>query len=337
VYDYWGDTVAVRDYRDNDFNRDRRRRRQKRRVRQGLIKLFVLLCCLIVALLALDMILNESSGAMGRPGRASISYGTNYGTDINGNRGSDASTFANGDGGLTAYGQNYSDPDDTAYEKAWYLILVNKWNYIPDGYEVELTEFENGQLVDKRIYPALQEMFDAARSDEIYPAVVCGYRTTEEQQSLMDEKIAAYKDEGYSAKEAKIKAEECVAIPGTSEHQLGIAVDVNAAWMAGPPGSPPGSRPGDPHEGSTVGTSVDLSGGPAGQADAGHSTDEEVYEWLDQNSYKYGFVRRYSSDKTAITGMVSEPWHYRYVGVEAAAEMYASNLCLEEYLLRYKI
>lgn len=184
--------------------------------------------------------------------------------------------------------------DSQADEEEWCLILVNKEHYIPKDYEVELLELSNGQCVDRRIYPALQEMFDMARKDGVYPVVASGYRTAEKQQSLMDEKIAAYMAEGYTVKEAESKAEIWVAAVGTSEHQLGISVDINA--------------------------------------DGVHSTGSQVYEWLDKNSYKYGFIKRYPEDKTEITGIINEPWHYRYVGRKAAAEIYHSGVCLEEYL-----
>ncbi|MDD3339490.1 MAG: M15 family metallopeptidase [Lachnospiraceae bacterium] len=183
-----------------------------------------------------------------------------------------------------------SDADETS----WCLILANKWNPIPTDYKVELITLSNGKSVDSRIYPALQKMFDDARSHNIYPIVASGYRTTEKQQSLMDEKIGEYKNEGYSADEAKSKAETWVAIPGTSEHQLGIAVDINA--------------------------------------DGVHSTGDEVYKWLDENAYKYGFIHRYPSDKTDITGVINEPWHYRYVGITTATEIQRQGVCLEEYL-----
>ena len=93
---------------------------------------------------------------------------------------------------------------------------------------MELTELLNGQKVDSRIYPYLQEMFDAARKDGIYPVVREGYRTYEEQQKILDDKIKAYINEGYSQSRAERTAKEWVALPGTSEHQLGIAVDINA-------------------------------------------------------------------------------------------------------------
>ena len=174
------------------------------------------------------------------------------------------------------------------------LILVNKWNPIPKDYEVELTELTNGQAVGKQIYPALKEMFQEAREDNIYPIVASGYRTAAKQQELMDEKIAEYESEGYSSQEAKTKAEEWVAIPGTSEHQLGLGIDING--------------------------------------DGVHSTGRQVYQWLEKNSYRFGFIRRYPPNKMKITGVINEPWHYRYVGKTVAAEIYKSGKCLEEYL-----
>lgn len=183
--------------------------------------------------------------------------------------------------------------NDTS-ESSWCLILVNKWNYIPENYDVELTRLKNGEEIDKRIYPALQGMFDAARKNGIYPIVASGYRTAERQQELMDEKTAEYKAQGYSADESKAKAEAWVAVPGTSEHQLGLGVDINA--------------------------------------DGIHSTGDQVYKWLEQNCYKFGFIRRYPPDKTDITGVINEPWHYRYVGVTAATQIHEQGICLEEFL-----
>ena len=160
---------------------------------------------------------------------------------------------------------------DTSGE--WNLILVNRNHYIPNNYQVELTELSNGKKVDSRIYPELQ-------------------------QKIMDEKINEYEKQGYSAKEAKKRAEKYVAIPDTSEHQLGLSVDINA--------------------------------------DTDKCSSEKVYQWLDENVYKYGFVKRYPEDKTDITGISNEPWHYRYVGTTVAKIMKEENLCLEEYLEKYK-
>lgn len=179
-------------------------------------------------------------------------------------------------------------------DNGWNLILVNRDRYIPDDYQVELTELSNGKKVDSRIYPELQEMLNDARAQGYGLFVREGYRTQEEQQKLLEEKIEAYKNEGKSKSEAKKLAEQWVAIPGTSEHQLGIAVDINA--------------------------------------DTTKSSSDDVYNWLAENAYKYGFIKRYPSDKTDITGVINEPWHYRYVGKEAALEIYSSGICLEEYI-----
>ena len=176
----------------------------------------------------------------------------------------------------------------------WNLIVVNRWNEIPEEYVVDLIELSNGQKVDSRIYPALQEMFDAARAEGIYPVVREGYRTAEEQQEILDDKIQAYINEGYSRARAEKTAEEWVALPGTSEHQLGIAVDINA--------------------------------------DKSKCSNEEVYTWLTENAYKYGFILRYPVGKQEITGTSYEPWHYRYVGVEAAKDIHEQGICLEEYM-----
>ena len=175
----------------------------------------------------------------------------------------------------------------------WNLIVVNRWNELPEDYSVELTELSNGQKVDSRIYPYLQEMFDAARAEGVYPVVRGGYRTEEEQQEILDDKIQTYINQGYSQSRAERTAKEWVALPGTSEHQLGIAVDINA--------------------------------------DKSKCSNEEVYAWLAENAYKYGFILRYPLGKQEITGTSYEPWHYRYVGEEAALEIYEQGICLEEY------
>ncbi len=175
----------------------------------------------------------------------------------------------------------------------WNLIVVNQWNELPDDYSLELTVLSNGQKVDSRIYPYLQEMFDAARTKGVYPVVREGYRTAEEQQEILNEKIQIYINQGYSRSRAERTAKEWVALPGASEHQLGIAVDINA--------------------------------------DKSKSSNDEVYTWLAENAYKYGFILRYPMGKQEITGTSYEPWHYRYVGEEVAREIYERGICLEEY------
>ena len=180
----------------------------------------------------------------------------------------------------------------------WNLILVNDEYCVPSDYEVELTELSNGEKVDSRIYPQLQQMFDDARAAGLELFVREGYRTSQDQKDIMDERIQQYLDEGYSRSEAKKLAEQYVAEPGTSEHELGIAVDINA--------------------------------------DTSKCSSDAVYTWLENNAYKYGFNKRYPEDKTEITGVNNEPWHYRFVGVDAAKDMQEKGLCLEEYIVTLK-
>ena len=172
----------------------------------------------------------------------------------------------------------------------WYLTLVNREHPLPENYmddPISLVDVPGGEKVDERIYEPLMEMLNDA--EDLGPIVVSGYRTPEKQQSLYDDKIKEYKKQGYSESEAINLAQQWVAEPGTSEHQLGLAVDINGATY-------------------------------------------DIYLWLQENSYKYGFIFRYPGNKTHITNVAEEVWHYRYVGKEAAAEIHERGICLEEYL-----
>lgn len=196
---------------------------------------------------------------------------------------------------ISVHVSHFFDPPNVANDSlGWNLMLVNYQNYIPDNYNPILTELSNGQKVDSRIYSALQEMFEDAQNEGVYMVVAAGYRTQEKQQSLMKDKILGYMSEGYSYFKAEKFAKKWVAVAGTSEHQLGLAVDIN-------------------------------------QNPALCSADK-VYDWLLTNAHKYGFIKRYPADKVEITKIANEPWHYRYVGKQAAAEMTKKDLCLEEYV-----
>ena len=188
----------------------------------------------------------------------------------------------------------YGSDETVAEYNDWRLILVNRTHKIPDGFNEELTLLDCGKYVDSRIYPDLQRMFDSMRDEGIYPFVNEGYRTREEQEQMLEDKVNAYIYDGVSEKLARKLAEESVAAAGTSEHELGIAVDIIA--------------------------------------DKTKSDNEDVYRWLAENAYKYGFILRYPQDKTELTGFEYEPWHYRYVGIDAAAEIFERGICLEEYL-----
>ena len=154
---------------------------------------------------------------------------------------------------LQGFGTIKQEEHPIASDKyGWELVLVNRDNYIPDDYEIDLMELSNGQKIDSRIYPYLQEMFDDARNAGVYPFVRDGYRTAEEQQQILDDKIDAYRSEGYTKHMAEETAMEWVALLGTSEHQLGLAVNINA--------------------------------------DTSKCSRDDVYNWLLDNSYKYGFI-----------------------------------------------
>lgn len=181
----------------------------------------------------------------------------------------------------------------------WNLILVNPRHKLPHDFSVDLIELKNGHAVDRRAYPALQAMMDDARSQGLSPLICSSYRTREKQQELYTRQVSAYMERGYERKEALKEAGKWVARPGYSEHQTGLALDiVSQAYQL-----------------------LDKNQ---------ENTPEQ--RWLMKNAYRYGFILRYPEDKTQLTGIGYEPWHYRYVGKKAAKEIYKKGLCLEEYL-----
>ncbi|MDE8734110.1 M15 family metallopeptidase [Eubacteriales bacterium DFI.9.88] len=179
------------------------------------------------------------------------------------------------------------------------LTLVNFERPIPEDWKVDLVQLDHGQSIDRRAYPNLQKMINDARDQGLDPLICSSYRTNAFQKQLFHEQVTAYQNRGLSKKEAEKEAAVWVAVPGTSEHQLGLAVDL-----------------------------VSLS-----NQNLNHSQENTALQkWLMKNSWKYGFILRYPSDKSSITGIGYEPWHYRYVGKKAAKAIYEQGVCLEEYL-----
>jgi len=183
----------------------------------------------------------------------------------------------------------------------WNLILVNSSHPIDIDYEnsIELTQLRNRQSIDSRCYPYLQRMLDDCRAAGLSPVICSSFRTYNRQEELFAEQVQVYINQGYSKSEAEKKAATSVAIPGTSEHEAGLAVDI-----------------------------VDANNQNL------NSSQEKtaVQRWLMNNSWKYGFILRYPTEKSEITGIIYEPWHYRFVGIEAAKEIYDRGITLEEYL-----
>ena len=178
------------------------------------------------------------------------------------------------------------------------ILLVNPWNAIPDDYEVELKKY-SGKQVAAEIYDALKQMLDDCKKAG-YTAIVCSaYRTHEYQTMLYERQVQKQMATGLSREEAEIVAATISAFPGTSEHQLGLAVDL-----------------------------VDVNN----QVLDEQQEKTPAQKWLMANSWRYGFTLRYPNGKTEETGIIYEPWHYRYVGVELATELYEKNITLEAYL-----
>ena len=182
-------------------------------------------------------------------------------------------------------------------------MLVNPWNTLPDNNNppvVRVSEPYTGWTFDERANADLRQMLeDCDAQPGLYPIVCSSFRTWSTQENLFNKKVKTHQNRGLSYADAVTAAAKETAWPGTSEHQLGLAVDI-----------------------------VDKNNQLLTDAQA----DTPVQQWLMANCWKYGFILRYPADKQDITGIIYEPWHYRYVGREYAEEIYNSGLCLEEWL-----
>ena len=183
----------------------------------------------------------------------------------------------------------------------WQLVLVNKWNKMEEGYVPELKELADGHMIDARIADALMEMIRGAKKAGHTIYILSAYRSMEKQISLYEAEVAEWLEAGYSEVKAEEKAGTVVAVPGTSEHQLGLAVDLV----------------------SSKHVKLDED-----------AEKTEGYKWLVNNCHKYGFILRYPNGATDITGIIYEPWHFRYVGEDAAEAIMEAGITLEEYLER---
>lgn len=181
------------------------------------------------------------------------------------------------------------------------IALVNPWNSVPQWYNADPVDINGWQRIDARCYDALMELMQACRDAGYDPYIRSAFRTNGDQRYLYENKIQRLIAEGYSEEEARKVAGTVVAVPGTSEHELGLAVDI------------------------VDGTYTNLD-------EAQEQTATQ--KWLMSNSWRYGFILRYPNEKSAVTGIIYEPWHYRYVGKTTAKAIYESGLCLEEYLER---
>lgn len=195
--------------------------------------------------------------------------------------------------------------DDAEYRfdsSDWRLVLVNKQHPIPEDYEFTLGTITGSMQCDERIIDDLLAMLQAAKKEGVNLAICSPYRNLDRQENLFNKKIKLYMEQGMSYMEAYKIASQAVTIPGASEHQMGLALDIF----------------------SDTYTSLDEG-----------FADTEAGKWLAEHSCEYGFVLRYPKGKEYITSIEFEPWHFRYVGIEAAIVMTRDNICLEEFWEKY--
>ena len=190
------------------------------------------------------------------------------------------------------------EPDVPVPSGEWSLILVSPAHHLPEDFKVTLADFEGGQ-VDARILDICSQMFLDAKADGVSLTLVDAYRSHLRQSELYQKKVDSYIGKGYSRTDAEAKAATITARPDTSEHQTGLALDI------------------------VTPSYTKMNSGFA-------KTD--AYNWLLEYAHNYGFALRYPNGKKQITKVIYEPWHWRFVGVEAAVSMKARNQCLEEYL-----
>lgn len=180
------------------------------------------------------------------------------------------------------------------------LTLVNPWNGLEEtDYTVHKVEIEDGFFVDKACADALKTMLADCRGAGGDPKIAAAYRTIDEQLELYDGEIQRRIDGGMTPDEATASVSLEIAVPGRSEHELGLAVDL-----------------------------VDAASPMMDASQAGTPTQQ----WLMKNAWRYGFILRYPEGGEEITGFTYQPWHYRYVGEEVASRIFSLNVTLEEYL-----
>lgn len=171
--------------------------------------------------------------------------------------------------------------------KGKYVLLTNRWNPVPKDYVLNLVDIEGFQI-DSGCRDALQAMMDDCRKAGYSCEINNSYRSRATQQYMWNRSVDAYMAAGMTYEEAAAETGKDTALPGHSEHQTGLAVDITGT--------------------------------------------KAMYDWLGENCWDYGFIVRYPVDRYAATGIIYEPWHFRYVGVELATELKELDLCMEEYM-----
>ncbi len=223
------------------------------------------------------------------------------GEEKNDNSSTSSQTVSEQNGSENSSSEETSSKPDSSEVDMWYLKLVNAKVKVSEAEISSVktasikSKYTNKDMVfDERALSSLEEMCEAALKDGVKLTIGSAYRTYSYQNGLYERKVNQYTQKGYSEQEAMQTAATIVARPGTSEHNIGLAVDF---------------------------TPID---------DSFETTKQ--YKWLSENAEKYGFIQRYKKAKSEITGIVNESWHYRYVTPEHAKIMNELGLCLEEYI-----
>lgn len=180
----------------------------------------------------------------------------------------------------------------------WNLVLINKQHPIPEDYTFELETIKDDMKCDKRILEDLLQMLSDAKEQGINLAIRSPYRDMNRQIYLFNRKVNRYMAQGMSYMDAYKTAAQSVTVPGASEHQIGLALDITS---------------------DTYYTLDEAFG------------ETEEGKWLAEHSHEYGFILRYPKGKEYITSISYEPWHFRYVGTEAATVIWQNDLTLEEF------
>ena len=181
------------------------------------------------------------------------------------------------------------------------MILVSRAHKMPEDYPVETKECGSATAINKTLQTEAADAFlsmqAAAAKDGVDVRMQSGYRSVSYQKKLYDDKTQYYLNKGLSEAAAREKAAAIVNPPGCSEHNCGLAADLNSP------------------EHTTLDTGF---------------ADTAAFRWLCENAEQYGFILRYPKEAESVTGITYEPWHWRYVGPENAALLNQSGLCLED-------
>ncbi len=172
------------------------------------------------------------------------------------------------------------------------VVLVNSSHYVPDYYNSDLVTYTGWHQVSRVALEPLTKMLEDLVAAGYKYEFNSAYRSIAAQKEILSLRTQEHIDRGYSPEEAYAEARSTVALPGTSEHHLGLAVDI-------------------------------LNN---------KREEKQALDWLGEHCWEYGFILRYAEEKAHITGIIYEPWHFRYVGREVSMDMKDSGLCLEEYL-----